>query len=67
MSKENQTLRVAAQFTIRKNSISLVAEESVAPFTKGDVVRRVSRLTLDRMERPLNVLITRGGVKIRTK
>ena len=64
MNSEKQTIRVVAQFTFRQNIISLVAEEDCPPFSKGDIVKRVSRLTLSKMERPLNVSITRGGANI---
>ncbi|OGX23351.1 MAG: hypothetical protein A3K54_00100 [Omnitrophica WOR_2 bacterium RBG_13_44_8] len=61
MSTEKQTLRVAAQLTFH-GTVSLIAEESLPPFNRGDVVKRVSRLTLSKMDKPLNVLITsRGG------
>lgn len=65
MDKEKRTLRVAAQLTFRPSIISLVAEENDPPIHKGDIVKRVHRLTLAKMERPLKVLVTsRGGGKI---
>jgi len=67
MEANRQTLRVVAQLTFKPNIVSLVAEEDLSPFSKGDIVKRVSRLTLSKMERPLNVLITRGGVRLITK
>lgn len=60
MTTENQTLRVAAQLTILPKTISLVAEEDCFPFKKGQVVKRVRRETLSKMEHPLRVRVMGG-------
>lgn len=47
------TIKVAGQLTLRKNVISLVAEESAGVhFSKGEIVGRVSRATWDKMKLP---------------
>ena len=68
MSREKRTLRVAAQLTILPKTITLVAEADLYPFKKGDVVMKIKRSTLDKMERPLNIeVISPGGGKNNTE
>lgn len=50
--KEKVFIRVAAQLTFSWNRISLLAEESVPPFKKGDLVANVSRVKFNDMLRP---------------
>jgi hypothetical protein len=61
MNTKKQTLRVAAQLTFSPSIVSLVAEEDHIPFKKGQVVKRVNVTTLNRMERPLNVVVSKRG------
>ena len=63
MKKENKNprIRVAAQLTFSPKIISLVAEESCAPYQKGQVLKKITRSTLSKMERPLSVEVSMGG------
>lgn len=45
-------IRVIPQFTIRPNTISLIAEEDKTPFKKGSLVIQVQRETLNKMSKP---------------
>lgn len=63
---DNQTgggkmIRVIPQLTFNRSRISLVAEETVSPFTKGAVVKTVTPTTLSRMVRPLKCSISANG------
>ena len=61
MDSNKNTLRVVAQLTFSKRIIDLVAEEDFYPYKKGDIVRKINRNILDKMERPLNVRVMSGG------
>jgi hypothetical protein len=69
--KEKEFIKVAAQFTIRPGTISLLSEENHSNFKKGSLVMQVSRDKLDDMARPLTLEIIRkkekGTEKIITK
>lgn len=56
--KEKVFIRVIPQFTIQRNTISLIAEESITPYKKGDLVIQVQRETMGRMSRPLTCEIS---------
>jgi hypothetical protein len=61
--EDTQTLRVIPQRTFSKRIVSLVAEESKGPVKKGAIIKKINTKTLDRMQRPLSVIVTnRGGV-----
>lgn len=61
MKAISNQIKVVAQLTILPKTVSLIAEEDHPPFAKGQVVKRISRDTLDKMKRPLSVIITTGG------
>ena len=61
MNHEKQFLRVAAQLTFSAKIISLVAEADLHPYKKGDIIKKITRSTLSKMERPLNVQVIAGG------
>lgn len=69
--QENEFLRVAAQFTIRRNIIGLLSEEDNKSFKKGSLVMQINRNKLNDMTRPLTIKIVRktekGIEKIITK
>lgn len=62
MDSNKNILRVAVQLIFSRKIVSLVAETDMYPFKKGDVVRKVTRTTLEKMERPLSVQINSEGM-----
>ena len=62
--KEREFLRVAAQFTIRLNMISLLSEENNSNFKKGSLVIQVSRDKLNDMLRLFRVEIIKRKEKL---
>lgn len=56
-------IRVVPQFTIIRNRVSLIAEESVTPFKKGGLVMQVSRSAVHLMAKPYQVEIVAGKDK----
>ena len=57
-------LRVVAQLTISPRIISLVAEEDLHPYKKGQVVKRITRAAFNNAKKPLTVKVTAGGGKV---
>lgn len=57
-------LRVIAQLTIQPRYVSLIAEEDMHPYKKGQLVKRVTRKSVEGMKQPLTVKISAGGVKL---
>jgi hypothetical protein len=56
--KTISTIKVVGQLTLRKNVISLIAEESAGVhFSKGAIIGRVSRSIWDKMKTPKYVNI----------
>lgn len=62
-----ETIRVIPQFTMVKNLISLMAEETHDPYKKGDLVTQVNRKVIDEMERPFQCKLNRTKVKGKEK
>jgi hypothetical protein len=65
-------IRVIPQFTIRPNTVSLLAEEDKRPFIKGQLVMQVRRIDVHDMLRPFMCeILSRKGkdkqVKFMTK
>lgn len=63
---DNQTgggkfIRVIPQLTFSRSRISLIAEESVAPFAMGSVVKIITPATLSKMTRPLKCALNSKG------
>ncbi len=54
-------IRVIPQLTFSRSKISLIAEESVAPFAKGAIVKTITPATLSRMTRPLGCALNSKG------
>jgi hypothetical protein len=52
------SIKVVGQLALRKNVISLVAEESASVhFSKGEIIGRVSLSTWDKMKSPKSVFL----------
>lgn len=61
IKNEPKTLRVAVQRTISPRRFSLIAEENLHPYRKGDLVKTINPSTLAKMARPLSVCVSENG------